>query len=333
MNEAVQSALRERLEESFGAGTRLLRAALVGGGASMEAWAMDAETPRGPLSLLVRRAAGGRIYQQALPLAQEFRVLEAAWEGGVRVPRPYRYFSDVAGREAFAMERLAGETVGRRIVQKPELSDARAALPAQMAEQLARIHALNASRLGFLPGARGDAPLLQTLEVLEAQLDAAGEPHPAIELGLLRLRRDLPRDGRRRVCHGDFRVGNFMVGPAGLVGVLDWEFAHVGDPREDLAWPLVRAWRFGKDELRLGGLAQPGAFLDRYAELTGSRVSIEELRIFELLGNVRWSIGSLTQARRHLSGEERSVELAILGRLAAEVEHEVLSLLGEGGAR
>src|SRR3989442_2790797 len=105
----------------------------------MEAWAVDAETPRGPLSLLVRRAAGGRIYRQALPLAQEFRVFEAAWEGGVRVPRPYRYFSDVAGREAFAMERLAGETVGRRIVQKPELSDARAALPAQMAEQLARI--------------------------------------------------------------------------------------------------------------------------------------------------------------------------------------------------
>jgi aminoglycoside phosphotransferase (APT) family kinase protein len=122
------------------------------------------------------------------------------------------------------------------------------------------------------------------------------------------------------------------VGPAGLTGVLDWEFAHVGDPREDLAWPLVRAWRFGRDRLRLGGLAQPDAFLDRYAQLTGVRVSLEELRIFELLGNVRWAVGALTQARRHLSGEERSVELAILGRLAAEVEHELLSLLDEGGA-
>ena len=32
-----------------------------------------------------------------------------------------------------------------------------------------------------------------------------------------------------------------MVGPAGLVGVFDWEFAHVGDPVEDLAWPCVRS--------------------------------------------------------------------------------------------
>jgi aminoglycoside phosphotransferase (APT) family kinase protein len=327
MNERVQAALRERVVELFGSGTRLTRAALLGGGASMEAWAVDADTPRGPLELLVRRAAGGRIYRDALPLSNEFRVLQAAWEAGAMVPRPYGYFPDLAGREAFAMERLRGETVGRRIVQKPELSAARSALPVQMAEQLARIHAIDASRLTFLPGAADDSPLRRSLDVLEAQLDEVGEAHPAIELGLSRLRRDLPRDGARVVCHGDFRIGNLVIGEAGLAGVLDWEFAHVGDPREDLAWPMVRAWRFGGDPLALGGVGQPEPFLDRYAELTGRRVSPGELRIFELLGNVRWAIGALTQARRHFSKEERSVELAILGRLASEVEHEVLSLL------
>ena len=327
MNESVESAVHERIAELFGAGTRITRAALLGGGASMEAWAVDVETPHEPLALLVRRAAGGRIYSEALTLANEFLVLQAAWEAGVMVPRPYGYFADVAGREAFAMERLRGETVGRRIVQKPELAAARAALPAEMAEQLARIHAIDARPLTFLPGAAAESPLRRSLDVLEAQLDAVGEPHPAIELGLLRLRRDLPRDGVRVVCHGDFRIGNLMVGDSGLAGVLDWEFAHVGDPREDLAWPIVRAWRFGNDAFSLGGVAQPDPFLDRYAQLTGRRVAREELRIFELLGNVRWAIGALTQARRHLSREERSVELAILGRLASEVEHEVLSLL------
>jgi aminoglycoside phosphotransferase (APT) family kinase protein len=213
-------------------------------------------------------------------------------------------------------------------VQKSELAAARAALPAQMAEQLARIHAIDGRPLAFLPGATEESPLRHSLDVFEAQLDAVGEPHPAVELGLLRLRRDLPRDGGTRVvCHGDFRVGNLMVGETGLTGVLDWEFAHVGDPREDLAWPAVRAWRFGNDRLALGGVARPEPFLDRYAQLTGRRVTPEELRPFELLGNVRWAIGALTQARRHLSREERSVELAILGRLASEVEHEVLSLL------
>jgi len=33
------------------------------------------------------------------------------------------------------------------------------------------------------------------------------------------------------------------------------------------------------------------------------------------------------QSLRHLSGQERSVELAVLGRLAAQVEYEVLHLL------
>jgi len=327
MNERVEAALHERLVELFGAGTRLTRAALLGGGASMEAWAIDVETPGGSLAVLVRRAAGGRIYREALPLANEFRVLQAAFAAGVKVPRPYGYFADLAGRDAFAMERLQGETVGRRIVQKPELAGVRAALPEQMAEQLARIHKIDAGPLAFLPGATDDSPLRHSLDALETQLDEAFEPHPAIELGLLRLRRDLPRDGARVVCHGDFRVGNLMVAQTGLAGVLDWEFAHVGDPREDLAWPMVRAWRFGNDALALGGVAQPEPFLERYGDLTGRRFSPAELRVFELLGNVRWAIGALTQARRHLAREERSVELAILGRLASEVEHEVLSLL------
>src|SRR2546430_4704880 len=60
-------------------------------------------------SLLVRRAAGGRIYRDALPLSNEFRVLQAAWEAGAMVPRPYGYFPDLAGREAFRSEEHTSE--------------------------------------------------------------------------------------------------------------------------------------------------------------------------------------------------------------------------------
>ena len=41
--------------------------------------------------------------------------------------------------------------------------------------------------------------------------------------------------------------------------MLDWEFAHLSDPIEDLAWPLVRAWRFGADDKHLGGIGEPRA--------------------------------------------------------------------------
>ena len=109
--------------------------------------------------------------------------------------------------------------------------------------------------------------------------------------------------------------------------MLDWEFAHVGDPAEDVAWPLVRAWRFGADDRRLGGVGEVEPYLERYNELTGRDIPLEELDVWEVLGNVKWAIGGLTQSRRHLRGEERSVELAILGRLSAETEWELLRLL------
>ena len=59
----------------------------------------------------------------------------------------------------------------------------------------------------------------------------------------------------------------------------------------------------------------------------GVEVTSEELLVWEVFGNVKWATGCLTQSRRHLNGQERSVELAVLGRLAAEMEYELLDLI------
>ena len=68
-------------------------------------------------------------------------------------------------------------------------------------------------------------------------------------------------------------------------------------------------------------------YLERYAERTGRAVSEEELYWWEVLGNVKWATGCLTQCRRHLTGLDRSVEYAVLGRMAAEMEYELLYLI------
>ena len=157
-------------------------------------------------------------------------------------------------------------------------------------------------------------------------LDAVGEPHPAIEYGAW-CRDRLPLERPAVVSHGDFRLGNLVVGPQGLAAVLDWEFAHVSDPAEDLAWPFVRAWRFGVDDRRLGGIDEVEPYLERYAELTGLVVPLDELYAWEVLGNCKWAIGALGTRAWHLSGEDRDIEYAILGRLAAEMEYELLDLI------
>jgi len=307
----TQPPWADQLEERLGLELESMR--LLPGGASKEAWAVDAGGER----LLVRRAAGGVIHEDTLPLEDEFRVLEVALEAGVKVPRPVAYLGQLGGREAFAMERVEGETIGRRIVRGPPPG-----LDLELSDELAKIHAIPAER----------APFLRASDVLarfERELDSVGEPHPAIEYGLVWLRERRPEPLAPVVSHGDFRLGNVVVTERGLESLLDWEFAHLSDPREDLAWPLVRAWRFGADELRLGGIASAERYVERYCELTGREISLDELLWWEVLGNAKWAVGALTQSRRHLNGLERSVELAVLGRLAAEMEYELLDLVAK----
>ena len=301
MREALQVVLGSDVSEPV----------LLAGGASKEAWGVDA----GGRRLLVRRAAVGVIHRHTLSLRDEFEVLQAAYEAGVKVPRPIVYIESLDGREAFVMERLEGETIGRRIVRM----DVPAELPLQLAEQLAKIHAIPRDRVPFL----GEADFERMVD----ELDDVGEPHPAIELGLWWLRENRPPPRTPVVSHGDYRIGNVVVDQHGLVGILDWEFAHVDDPGRDLSFGLVRAWRFGVDDKRFGGIADVDGYLDRYNELTGFDIRPEELDYWELAGNVAWAIGCLTQAQRHLRGQDRSVELAILGRLGAEVEYEICHLL------
>jgi aminoglycoside phosphotransferase (APT) family kinase protein len=314
MAATVITAMIAEMRESLASvlGTDLTEPVLLAGGASKEAWAVDA----GGEKLLVRRAAVGVIHKHTLSLAHEFAVLEAAYEADVKVPRPITYIPDLDGREAFIMERLEGETIGRRIVRMERVPPE---LPVQMAEELAKIHAIRRERVDFLQEAR--------LERMVEELDEVGEPRPAIELGLWWLRENRPPAREPVVVHGDYRIGNLVVDERGLVGVLDWEFAHLDDPVRDLAFSLVRAWRFGVPAKRLGGIGDVEPYLERYNELTGFDVEPFELDYWELAGNVGWAIGCLTQMQRHLSGQDRSVELAVLGRLGAEVEYEIVHLL------
>jgi aminoglycoside phosphotransferase (APT) family kinase protein len=316
----MREAFQRGLSDVLGREVEISEPVLLAGGASKEAWAVDAGGER----LIVRRAAATVMHHHTLTLEQEYAVIEAAYDAGVKAPKPYGYLPDLAGREAFVMARLDGDTIGRRIVRKDELAGARARLPVQLAEELAKIHSIPQARLPFLPQA--------SIGRMVAELDDVDEPHPAIELGLWWLRENRPPPRTAVVNHGDYRIGNVVVDADGLVGVLDWEFVHLDDPVRDMAFGMVRAWRFGAVGKRYGGVGDAEPFVERYNELTGRDVRPEELDYWELAGNVAWAIGCLTQAQRHLSGLDRSVELATLGRLGAEVEYEICHLLEKVGA-
>jgi aminoglycoside phosphotransferase (APT) family kinase protein len=222
--------------------------------------------------------------------------------------------------------RVPGETIPRRILRslRSAPAQARGELLAQCAAALAALHAADPDGV---PGLPADDPL-----VLWPQwMDALRQPSAVFEVALRWLAKHPPAAGGTAIVHGDFRLGNLMVGESGLAAVLDWELVHRGDPLEDLGWFCVRAWRFGEDARPAGGLGSIEELVTGYERAAGTAVDRDALRWWRVLGTLRWGILCQVQAHRHLSGQTRSAELAAIGRRACENEWDLLDLLAEQG--
>jgi aminoglycoside phosphotransferase (APT) family kinase protein len=291
------------------------------GGASRQTYLVEA----GERRFVLRRDPPGAA--SFAPLDVEHRVVEAAAAAGVPVPRTLRFEAPGGPFETagILMEHLNGTSVPPRILRRDEYAAAREVLSAELGGALARIHALEVPE--GVPAAEGD-PALAACETWERALDEVGEPVPGVEVGLRRLRLSAPpAPERETLVHGDFRLGNFIVSPAGLEAVIDWELCHRGDPAEDIAWLSIRAWRFGNDDLPVGGLGELEGFLAAYEQAGGRRPEPERLRWWEALGNVKWAVICARQAHDHLTGVRPSHELASLGRRICEPEWDLLELL------
>jgi aminoglycoside phosphotransferase (APT) family kinase protein len=284
------------------------------GGASRETWSLQLDSR----PLVLRRDPPGA--PRAGAMQREAELLRAAHACGVPVPEVV-----AAGDDFIVMQRLFGETIARRILRDDSYDAARATLTAQCATALARLH--RGVAVGAVAGLPGETDVLATLRDV---LDGFGEPHPALELGFLRLARNRPAAAREpTVVHGDFRLGNLMVDATGLVGVLDWELAHIGDPAEDLGWMCVRSWRFG-GAAPVMGVGSRADLLDAYSAAGGEPIDEERLRWWEAFGTLRWGVICIQQAQAHLSGAVRSVELAAIGRRTSEVELDLLEMITPG---
>jgi aminoglycoside phosphotransferase (APT) family kinase protein len=232
------------------------------------------------------------------------------------------------GSAGYLMEHLQGDSIAPRVLRNDAYAAARQRLPGQLAAALAAIHRLDPAEIEGVAGGRGD-PALEACETWEAELDRIGEPLPGVEAGLRRLRLSPPPPAEPVLVHGDFRLGNFIVGEGGLAAVIDWELCHAGDPAEDIGWLTIRSWRFGNDELPVAGLGELEPFLEAYERAGGIRPQPERLRWWQAMGNVKWAVICAGQAHDHLTGVRPSAELASLGRRIAEPEWDLLTLLGD----
>lgn len=287
------------------------------GGASRETWTFTAVRDGGERRLVLQRQRAG----SDRDMGAEAAVLRAARASGVPVPEVVAASVDrePLGAPFMVLEHVEGETIARKILRDPEFAGAREVLAAQLGRAAAALHRVDPSTV---PGLVAH----DQVATYRAVLDSFGEPHPAFELAFRWLEQHRPEPSGAAVVHGDFRLGNVIVGADGLRAVLDWELAHLGDPMEDLGWLCVRAWRFGAPG-RVAGLADLEVLLDAYEEAGGRPVDPEVVRWWEVLGTLKWGIMCIGQAHAHLSGTARSHELAAIGRRVCENEYDLLLLL------
>jgi len=303
------------------------------GGAIQENWLINAVVAGRPAGFVVRRDAASPI-GASHSREVEFAVLKVAWRAGVTVPEPIAFCRDasVIGGPFSLLARVDGVGFGPRIVRDPSLGGDREALARRLGQELATLHQVTPEtgwiELDVLGPPQPD-PAQAEVAAMRRSLDALGAIRPALEWGLRWAETTAPGPSANlrpvTLTHRDFRTGNYMVDANGLTAVLDWEFAGWSDPLSDLGWFCAACWRFGRLDLEAGGIGSRAAFYAGYEGAAG-RGPIDDARVrwWEIMAHLRWAVIALEQGERHRSGAEPSLDLALTGRIAAELELAVM---------
>jgi aminoglycoside phosphotransferase (APT) family kinase protein len=327
-----REALGDWLAERAGARSCAVTGARkLSGGAIQENWLLEVDmrggSMPGPGELVIRTDSPSRVVQ-SLGREQEFALIEIAHAAGMTVPEPLFLDSEgtVIGKPFYVMRRASGTADPRYLTRDMTLEPRRAALTEQIGIEIAKLHGLEPPHpeLDFL-GTPPTCPAAVRADSFLEQLETLPDPLPILEWASRWLRRNAPESDRVALCHGDYRVGNIMIDGSEITGILDWEFASWSDPMEDIGWLCARCWRFGMDAREAGGLGDRLDLYRGYEAEAGVMIDWSSVAYWEVMATVRWAIIAHYQGLRHVSGSEFSMELALTGRKAAEMELDVLT--------
>jgi len=263
-------------------------------GNSRTTWAAEVE---GGLGVIVRTEAGdGPFEGTELSLAREATAYRAVDGRGVKTPRLLGFAPEL---NAIAMTRLPGTADWA-----PET------LPGLL-EEVSRLHELDVDTLpleGFARTARGDLDLWERLAAATVRV-----PDPFVDFALEFLREYFPGEPERIVfCHGDVGPGNFLHEGGQVTGLLDWEFSHVGDPLDDLAWISLRAVLFGLPLSEFGDSVRA-----HYRPAHGGELDDRRLRYWQAMVILRNLITCLASIHNPSRGRDRLVHFMLVPSLHA----------------
>ncbi|MEM7099876.1 MAG: phosphotransferase family protein [Pseudomonadota bacterium] len=296
---------------------------LIAGGHSNLTYAADAADGT---RYVLRRPPLGHVLESAHDMGREHKIVSALQNAPVPVAQTHGLCRDVEVNEApfYVMGFVAGPVLHDIEVAQTLPEDERAALGLDVIDVLAALHSIDPDDVGLGDLGRKEAYLERQLKRWNKQWEASKTHEiPAMEETSKLLAERMPQQVGATIVHGDYRLGNFIVGGGKLLAVLDWELCTLGDPLADVGY-LLNSWILPGEgqphpetgELEdlaataAGGFVSREVLTERYAEATGRDLSdINYYRAFS-----HWRLAAIGQGvyKRYLvgaMGENRDMDL------------------------
>jgi aminoglycoside phosphotransferase (APT) family kinase protein len=294
-------------------------------------------TDAGGRGWALRRPPLGRTLGSAHDMAREHRVVAALGDSPVPVPPLVGLCEDeaVIGAPFYAMEFVEGPVL-RGLAEAeaafPEESERRQ-IGMRVADTLAAIHAVDPDAAGLGDLGRKEDYVARQLRRWQGQWEKSKTRELAVVDRVHdRLAARIPEQGPATIVHGDYRLDNMILTPAGEVAaVVDWELCTLGDPLADVG-TLMAYWPDSAADTALGlpanlapGFPDRAALAARYAEASGRDLS--DLGYYLALGY--WKLAIILEGvySRYLGGGYGEVDEGV-HHFAAVVER-----LGESAER
>src|SRR3954467_13330620 len=241
--ELLPTAELEAYLDAQGLGSGAPRASRIGDGASNLTYLVEREGAR----VVLRRPPPPPLPPSAHDMAREANIQICLRRGGVRVPKILAVCEDdaVIGAPFYVMEEIVGAVITDAVPPALDTPEERRRLGFELVDGLGALRAVDYNACGLDRLGKPTGYLERQLRrwaglwEVNATRELADRPEDRETLHATQ-----PESPPSTVVHGDYRLGNVMVGldaPARLVAILDWEMATIGDPLADLGY-LVASW-------------------------------------------------------------------------------------------
>jgi aminoglycoside phosphotransferase (APT) family kinase protein len=269
----------------------------------------------------LRRPPLGKRLGSAHDMGREHTVVSALGRTEVPVAPVVGFCEEesVNGAPFYVMEFVEGPVL-RGLAEAAAFPDEddRRAIGERVADTLVTIHAVDPDAVGLGELGRKEDYVARQLRRWQGQW----EKSKTRELGAIdrlheRLSARIPEQGPATIVHGDYRLDNMILTPAGEVAaVVDWELCTLGDPLADVGLLMCYWPKPGEETRSLGEPANlaPGfpareELATRYAERSGRDLS--QLDFYVALGY--WKLAIILEGvyARYAAGQYGKVDPGI----------------------